>query len=488
MGFVVWGWSQGRFTVGDVVLVNTLLAQLFRPLDMLGMVYRTIRQGLIDMEAMFDLVDTPAEIVDAPGAPRSGRHRRPCPLRGRPFRLRARARDPEGRRPRGAAGHDDGGGRPVGRGQVDPVAAAVPLLRPDRRADHRSTARISPRSPRRACAPRSASSRRTRCCSTTRSATISAMAARARRQAEIEARGARRGDRRFHPRACRNGYEAMVGERGLKLSGGEKQRVAIARTLLKDPPILILDEATSALDSRTEAAIQETLDDVAARRTCIVIAHRLSTVVDADQIVVLDAGPRRRARHPRASCSRKGGLYAEMWARQQSEREEEAQDCEAVPERRSRSECPNDARLEAILHKTLRLSRLSRRPGAGDRPGDGRAAHARGDADRLGQVALLPGAGAGARRDGAGDLAADRADARPDPRRRGVRHPRRLADLAPTSNRARDGRAAASAASSTCSTSRPSGRRRRGFRELIAAHAARADRDRRGALRLRMGP
>jgi ATP-binding cassette subfamily B protein len=124
-----------------------------------------------------------------------------------------------------------------------------------------------------------------------------------------------------------DGYDAMVGERGLKLSGGEKQRVAIARTLLKDPPILILDEATSALDSRTEAAIQETLSDVAARRTSIVIAHRLSTVVDADQIVVLDAG-RIVERGTHAQLLRRGGLYTEMWARQQSEGQEQAQAAE----------------------------------------------------------------------------------------------------------------------------------------------------------------
>jgi ATP-binding cassette subfamily B protein len=119
-----------------------------------------------------------------------------------------------------------------------------------------------------------------------------------------------------------DGYEARVGERGLKLSGGEKQRVAIARTLLKDPPILILDEATSALDSRTEAAIQATLNQVAAKRTSIVIAHRLSTIVDAEQIVVLDQGQVvERGTH--AQLLRRGGLYAEMWNRQQSEGEEQ---------------------------------------------------------------------------------------------------------------------------------------------------------------------
>jgi ATP-binding cassette subfamily B protein len=127
--------------------------------------------------------------------------------------------------------------------------------------------------------------------------------------------------------ALPDGYDAMVGERGLKLSGGEKQRVAIARTLLKDPPILILDEATSALDSRTEAAIQETLQRVERGRTSIVIAHRLSTIVEADQIVVLDQG-RIAERGTHAQLLRRGGLYAEMWARQQSEGEEQAEAAE----------------------------------------------------------------------------------------------------------------------------------------------------------------
>jgi ATP-binding cassette subfamily B protein len=122
-------------------------------------------------------------------------------------------------------------------------------------------------------------------------------------------------------------YDTPVGERGLKLSGGEKQRVAIARTLLKDPPILVLDEATSALDSRTEAAIQDTLGNVLRNRTTVTIAHRLSSIVDADQIFVLDKG-RVAERGTHAQLLRKNGLYADMWARQQAEAEEEAEAAE----------------------------------------------------------------------------------------------------------------------------------------------------------------
>jgi ATP-binding cassette subfamily B protein len=120
------------------------------------------------------------------------------------------------------------------------------------------------------------------------------------------------------------GWDTPVGERGLKLSGGEKQRVAIARMLLKNPPVLVLDEATSALDSRNEAAIQEALRAVAAHRTTLVIAHRLSTIVDADQILVMDAGRIvERGRHDELLA--RGGRYAELWAMQARERDDEAQ-------------------------------------------------------------------------------------------------------------------------------------------------------------------
>ncbi len=121
--------------------------------------------------------------------------------------------------------------------------------------------------------------------------------------------------------ALPEGFDTQVGERGLKLSGGEKQRVAIARTLLKDPPIVILDEATSALDSRTEQEILGTLNRVARGRTTLAIAHRLSTIADADRILVLDNGKlAEQGRH--ADLLRRDGLYAEMWARQQAEQSE----------------------------------------------------------------------------------------------------------------------------------------------------------------------
>jgi len=318
MGFTVWGWSQGRFTPGDVVLVNSLLMQLFRPLDMLGWVYRSIRQGLIDMEAMFDLTDTPAEVVDVPGAAElvvpEGHVR---------FEEVAFGYEPERIILKGVtldvpAGTSLAVVGPSGAGKstlarllyrfYDPTAGRITIDGQDitkvRQDSLRGAIGIVPQD------------------TVLFNDTIGYNIGYGREgagQAEIE--GAARGAAIDHfIAALPQGYESMVGERGLKLSGGEKQRVAIARTLLKDPPILILDEATSALDSRTEEAIQSTLDGVARNRTTIVIAHRLSTVVGADQIVVLDAG-RVAERGTHAELLAKGGLYAELWARQAAERE-----------------------------------------------------------------------------------------------------------------------------------------------------------------------
>jgi ABC-type transport system involved in Fe-S cluster assembly fused permease/ATPase subunit len=316
MAFTVWGWSRGQFSTGDVVFVNTLLAQLFRPLDLLGMVYRTIRQGITDMAAMFDLIDTPAEVVDAPGAPAltiqggavafddvhfAYEADRPI-LQGASFAI------PAGKTlavvgPSGAGKstlarllyrfYDVTGGQICIDGQD---------IRQVTQASLRAAIGIVPQD--------------TVLFNDTIGYNIGYGRAEAS-QAEIEA--AARGAQIHNFIAAQpQQYATQVGERGLKLSGGEKQRVAIARTLLKDPPVLILDEATSALDSRTEAEIQTTLASVSERRTTIVIAHRLSTIVDADEIIVLEAG-RVAERGTHAALLRQGGLYADMWARQQAE-------------------------------------------------------------------------------------------------------------------------------------------------------------------------
>ena len=318
MAFTVWGWSQGRFTPGDVVLVNSLLMQLFRPLDMLGWVYRSIKQGLIDMEQMFVLLDTPAEIVDAPGA--GALHVSDGHVR---FEDVAFGYEPERIILKGVtidvpAGTSCAVVGPSGAGKstlarllyrfYDPTDGRITI-------DGQDIATITQDSLRGAIGivPQD---------TVLFNDTIGYNIAYGRDgagQDEVE-RAAKGAAIDGFIAALPNGYESMVGERGLKLSGGEKQRVAIARTLLKDPPILILDEATSALDSRTEEAIQATLDGATRGRTTIVIAHRLSTIVGAHQIVVLDDGKvAERGTHGELLAEQ--GLYAELWARQAAERE-----------------------------------------------------------------------------------------------------------------------------------------------------------------------
>ena len=318
MAYVAWGWSQGRFTAGNVVFVSTLLAQLFRPLDLLGMVYRTIRQGVIDMGAMFDLIDTPASVVDAPGAPALRVTHGHLRFENVRFGYEARREILKGIDLDVPAGTSLAVVGPSGAGKstlarllyrfYDLSGGRITI-------DGQDIAKVTQASLRQAIGivPQD---------TVLFNDTVGYNIAYGREgagQAEVEAAAAGAAIAGFVERQP-DGYATRVGERGLKLSGGEKQRVAIARTLLKDPPILILDEATSALDSRTEGEILETLKGIERGRTTVTIAHRLSTVVDADRIVVLDGG-RVAESGSHAELLRRDGLYAEMWARQQAERE-----------------------------------------------------------------------------------------------------------------------------------------------------------------------
>jgi len=316
MAFTVWGWSRGTLSVGDLVLINTYLLQLFRPLDMLGWVYRTIRQGLIDMAQMFRLIDTEVEVKDAPGAPALV-IRRPAVIFDNVVFGYDRDREIlHGLDLEVPAGHHVAIVGPSGAGKstigrllfrfYDPWSGRILI-------DGQDIAQITQESLRRqiGIVPQD---------SVLFNDTLRYNIAYGRDGAsEAEIATAARGAA-ISPfiAALPQGLETEVGERGLKLSGGEKQRVAIARTLLKDPPILLLDEATSALDTRTEQAILATLRRVSEHRTTIAIAHRLSTIADADLINVLQDG-RLVEQGSHAQLLRHDGLYADMWLRQLAE-------------------------------------------------------------------------------------------------------------------------------------------------------------------------
>ncbi len=316
MGYAVWGWSQGKLTVGDLVFVNTYLTQLFRPLDMLGMVYRTIRQGLIDMAAMFSLMDTPIEVQDAPGAPALAIRRPTLAFDNVTFGY-----DPDRTILHGLSFEVPAGWQvavvgPSGAGKstiarlvfrfYDPWEGRILIdgqdIRTVTQASLRAAIGIVPQD------------------SVLFNDTIGYNIGYGRdgaSPADIEAAANGAALMQLIERLPQ-GFATEVGERGLKLSGGEKQRVAIARTLVKNPPILLLDEATSALDTRTEQEILATLHAVSANRTSLSIAHRLSTIADADRILVLDQG-RLAESGTHNELLRLDGLYAEMWTRQAQE-------------------------------------------------------------------------------------------------------------------------------------------------------------------------
>ena len=337
MSMAGYGVIHGTMTLGDFVAVNAFLIQLYVPLNMLGFAYREIRSALVNMEKMFGLLDVDAEIADRPGAPSlvvSGGeivfdHVDFHYEKARPILHDVSFRVPAGNTV-AIVGSSGAGKSTVSRilfRFYDVASGTVKIdgqnIREVQQASLRAAIGVVPQD------------------TVLFNDTIYYNIAYGRPEAsreEVEhaARLARIHDFIV---ALPEGYNATVGERGLKLSGGEKQRVAIARTILKNPRILLFDEATSALDTRTEQEIQRSLEEVSRGRTTVVIAHRLSTVINADEIVVLDRGRVvERGRH--GDLLGRNGLYADMWRRQQ----------EAAAEAEHEVEEPPSFRGEGHLH------------------------------------------------------------------------------------------------------------------------------------------
>jgi ATP-binding cassette subfamily B protein len=310
------GVVAGRMTLGDLVMINAFMIQLYIPLNFLGVLYREIKQSLTDLDKMFVLMDREREVADAPGAPALALQGAPDVVfdrvsfayeSDRPILKGISFTIPEGKTV-AVVGPSGSGKSTLARlmfrfydVQQGFIRIAGQDIRQVTQASVRQALGIVPQD------------------TVLFNDSVAYNIAYGRpgaSQAEIE--GAAR-SARIHDfiASTPKGYQTSVGERGLKLSGGEKQRVAIARTLLKDPPILVFDEATSALDSANERAIQSELANVAQNKTTLVIAHRLSTVVDAHEILVMDAGQIiERGNH--AELLALQGRYASMWALQQS--------------------------------------------------------------------------------------------------------------------------------------------------------------------------
>jgi ATP-binding cassette, subfamily B, heavy metal transporter len=313
MVLCAYGIKRGANTVGDFVMINAMMIQLYTPLNFMGMVYREIKQAVIDIEIMFSLLARKPEIEDRPGAPA-------LQVRAGTIRFENVSFAYEPARPilgdlsfEVAAGHTVAIVGPSGAGKstisrllfrfYDVTGGQILIDGQDIRSVTQASLRAAI-----GMVPQDTVLFNDTIRYNIRYGRWDASDAdveEAARQAQIDG---------FIRRAPK-GYETEVGERGLKLSGGEKQRVAIARTILKAPPILLLDEATSALDSHTEKDIQDELDRVARNRTTLVIAHRLSTIVNADEILVLDRGAIIERGTHRGLLAR-DGFYASMWNRQ----------------------------------------------------------------------------------------------------------------------------------------------------------------------------
>ncbi|MCC7311809.1 MAG: ABC transporter ATP-binding protein/permease [Sulfuritalea sp.] len=320
------GVAAGQMTVGDIVLVNAFLIQLYMPLNHLGVLYREIRQSLTDIERMFGLLGKNREIQDAPDArplfPANpdGKTGGPCEIEFEDvgFAYEANRQILFDVNIKVGAGETVAVVGQSGSGKstlarllfrfYDTTTGSVKINGSDLRALQQASVRAAI-----GIVPQD-----TVLFNDTIFYNIQYGRPTAPREEVIAAAQAAH----IHDFIERlpDGYNTRVGERGLKLSGGEKQRVAIARALLKNPPILIFDEATSALDSKTEKAIQAELEQAAVGRTTLIIAHRLSTVMNADEILVLDAG-RIVERGAHRTLLERGGLYSQMWALQQQEHE-----------------------------------------------------------------------------------------------------------------------------------------------------------------------
>jgi ATP-binding cassette subfamily B protein len=318
MALAAYGVANRSMTVGDVVLVSAYLTQLYAPLNFLGFVYREMKHSLADMERMFKLLGANAEVADKAGAQVLATRNASVGFDAVSFAYESK------RQILFDVGFDIPAGHMVavvgasGAGKstlsrllfrfYDATGGAIRVngtdIRDFTQASLRAHIGIVPQD--------------TVLFNDTIYYNIAYGRPDATREEIIEA--AKSAHIHDFVSSLPDGYDTMVGERGLKLSGGEKQRVAIARTILKNPPILIFDEATSALDSHTEKAIQQELKQISANRTTLIIAHRLSTIVDADRIIVLDGGRVIESGSHRELVEQ-GGRYAEMW-RLQQEREQ----------------------------------------------------------------------------------------------------------------------------------------------------------------------